>query len=66
MVIKYTKIFHCKTLQNFSQIGIFGLKNKPSGNPGGTKIRLMGDCLLGSVFKKSQVAQNFWATFSEV
>jgi hypothetical protein len=26
MVIKYTKIFHCKTLQNLTKIGIFGLK----------------------------------------
>jgi hypothetical protein len=26
MVIKYTKILHCKTLQNFPKIGIFGLK----------------------------------------
>jgi hypothetical protein len=29
----YTIIFHCKTLQNFPQIGILGLKNIPSGNP---------------------------------
>jgi hypothetical protein len=26
MVIKYTKIFHSKTLQNFNQFGNFGLK----------------------------------------
>jgi hypothetical protein len=26
MVIKYTKIFRNKTLQKFTQIGIFGLK----------------------------------------
>jgi hypothetical protein len=26
MVTKYTKIFHCKTLQNLPEIGIFGLK----------------------------------------
>jgi hypothetical protein len=30
--IKYTTIFHCKTLQNLPKFG-FGLKNKPSGNP---------------------------------
>jgi hypothetical protein len=28
MVIKLTKIFHCKTPQNFTQIGIFGLETK--------------------------------------
>jgi hypothetical protein len=26
MVIKYTKIFHCKTLQNLPKIGGFGSK----------------------------------------
>jgi hypothetical protein len=26
MVLKYTKILHCKTLQNLPKIGIFGLK----------------------------------------
>jgi hypothetical protein len=26
MAIKYTNIFHRNTLQNFTQIGIFGLK----------------------------------------
>jgi hypothetical protein len=26
MVIKYARIFHCKTLQNLPKIGIFGLK----------------------------------------
>jgi hypothetical protein len=26
MVLKYTNIFHCKTLQNVPKIGIFGLK----------------------------------------
>jgi hypothetical protein len=26
MVIKFTNIFHCKALQKFTQIGIFGLE----------------------------------------
>jgi hypothetical protein len=26
MAVKYANIFHCKTLQNFTQFGIFGLK----------------------------------------
>jgi hypothetical protein len=38
----YNNIFHCKTVQNLTKIGIFGLKiyhlatleNLPSGNPG--------------------------------
>jgi hypothetical protein len=33
MVIKYTKIFHCETLQNFPTLD-FWFENKPSGNPG--------------------------------
>jgi hypothetical protein len=33
MAIKYINIFQSKVLQKFTQIGIFGLKNKPSGNP---------------------------------
>jgi hypothetical protein len=32
MVIKYTKIFHSKTLQNLPKLG-FLFENKPSGNP---------------------------------
>jgi hypothetical protein len=32
MVIKYTKIFHSKTLQNLPKFG-FWFENKPSGNP---------------------------------
>jgi hypothetical protein len=31
--VKYTKIFHSKALQKYPQIGIFGIKIKPSGNP---------------------------------
>jgi hypothetical protein len=30
--IKYTIIFHCKTLQNFPNLD-FWFENKPSGNP---------------------------------
>jgi hypothetical protein len=26
MAIKYTNIFHCKTVQNFTKIATFGLK----------------------------------------
>jgi hypothetical protein len=33
MVIKYTNIFHCKTLQNLPKLR-FLFENKPSGNPG--------------------------------
>jgi hypothetical protein len=30
--IKFTNIILCKTLPNFTQIGIFGLKTEPSGS----------------------------------
>jgi hypothetical protein len=33
LVIKYTKIFHCKTPKIYPNWG-FGFENKPSGNPG--------------------------------
>jgi hypothetical protein len=33
MALKYTNIFHCQEPPKFTQIGIFGVKNKPSGNP---------------------------------
>jgi hypothetical protein len=33
MIIKYTKIFHCKTFQNLPKFD-FLFENKPSGNPG--------------------------------
>jgi hypothetical protein len=33
MVITYTNIFHCKTLQNLPKFG-FWFENIPSGNPG--------------------------------
>jgi hypothetical protein len=33
MVIKYTKIFYCKTLQNLPKIWDFCFENNPSGNP---------------------------------
>jgi hypothetical protein len=33
MVIKYTKIFHSKTLQNLPKFCFFWFENKPSGNP---------------------------------
>jgi hypothetical protein len=33
MIIKYSKIVHCKSLQNLSKLG-FWFENKPSGNPG--------------------------------
>jgi hypothetical protein len=32
MVIKYTKIFYCKTHQNLPKIGIFGLKTNHLAN----------------------------------
>jgi hypothetical protein len=32
MVARYTKIFHCETLQNLPKLG-FWFENKPSGNP---------------------------------
>jgi hypothetical protein len=35
MVIKYTKIFHSKALQNLPKLG-FLVENKPSGNPAAT------------------------------
>jgi hypothetical protein len=31
--LKFTNIFHYKTLQNLPQIGIFWFENRPSGNP---------------------------------
>jgi hypothetical protein len=34
IVIKYTKIFHSKTLQKLPKLGFFWFENKPSGNPG--------------------------------
>jgi hypothetical protein len=36
MAIKYTNIFHRKTLQNLPD-WCFWLENKPSGNPDGTR-----------------------------
>jgi hypothetical protein len=33
MVIENTNLFHSKALQKFTQIGMFGLKYIPSGNP---------------------------------
>jgi hypothetical protein len=36
MAIKCTNLFHFKTIKN-TRIGIFGLKNIPSGNPGGQR-----------------------------
>jgi hypothetical protein len=32
MAIKYTNIYHCKTLQNLPKLG-FWFEKKPSGNP---------------------------------
>jgi hypothetical protein len=32
VLIKYTNIFHCKTLQNLPKVG-FLFENKSSGNP---------------------------------
>jgi hypothetical protein len=34
MTINYLNIFQSKSTPKFSQVGIFGLKNKLSGNPG--------------------------------
>jgi hypothetical protein len=34
MVIKYIKDFPLQDPPKFTKIGIFGLENKPSGNPG--------------------------------
>jgi hypothetical protein len=31
--VKYANIFHSKALQKYTQIGIFGIKIKTSGNP---------------------------------
>jgi hypothetical protein len=33
MATTYPNIFHCKTLQNLPQLGIFWFENLPSGNP---------------------------------
>jgi hypothetical protein len=38
MAIKYTKIFHCKTLQNLPKLG-FLFENTPSGNRGGRFLK---------------------------
>jgi hypothetical protein len=45
--VKYTNVFHCKTLQNIPKLG-FLFENKPSGNPGCDKA--------------SKKAENFAAT----
>jgi hypothetical protein len=34
--VKFANIFHCKTLQEFTQIWDFWFENTPSGNPGHT------------------------------
>jgi hypothetical protein len=39
MAIKYTNVFHCKTLQNLPKLVFFGLKiYLPSGNPVGKNL----------------------------
>jgi hypothetical protein len=44
MVIKYTKIFHCKTRQNLPKIGIFGLKTNHLATLVGTVSKNKKSC----------------------
>jgi hypothetical protein len=63
MVLKYAKIFHCKTLQNLPKLGFLFWK-KPSGNPG-TVATYVGsfDCLMRYMFSVSfgKVGTKFFA-----
>jgi hypothetical protein len=53
--IKYTNIFHCKTLQNYPNLD-FWFENKPSGNPAPdwANFRLLGEGLFWAASWKLQ------------
>jgi hypothetical protein len=50
MAIKYTNIFHCKTLQIYPN-GDFGFKNMPSGNPASEYSRKLARKIGFDLFK---------------
>jgi hypothetical protein len=60
MAIKYTNIFHCKTLQNLPKFG-FLFENRASGNP---ECDRSGEIsLFGHIFLP-YIARMIWAQFS--